>query len=148
MTVRFQFPRPSGSFGVDAMISAPGFFPRECHLTGTHDVCDFVLNTGSTVTGRLVKDGVPLAGIKLELLPLYHMDHVYRHRVVTKTNAKGEFTFEHVPDHTLFEMMAPENELKMNGVMPRKRIRTEQSDAHIPVGDITSRFPAFACRRN
>ncbi len=97
------------------------------------------LGTGVTVSGRLVRDGKPVAGVPVGLGQVSgFMDHFLGH-LESKTGADGRFRFEHAYTDDEFHAYARTGGLPGGGSVVPRKFKTEGDGTSIDLGDMEVR---------
>jgi hypothetical protein len=116
-------------------IVAEGYFPWGIYTThpgpGTQV---YQLREGARVTGRLLKDGNPVADAGIGLFDVGGLGYLSGSTAVTDAN--GRFNFSGVAlrsQHYLIGIMQSLGEL---GALPRQRVKTGEAGARMDVGDL------------
>jgi hypothetical protein len=96
------------------------------------------MSRGCSVTGRLVKDGKPLAGVKMRLSQVNLNSEQCFGFFSIGTDDDGRFTFEHLQEVENFQIMAAINSLGSRGATPLVKATTAAlAGQAVDVGDIT-----------
>ncbi|HWE37960.1 MAG TPA: sigma-70 family RNA polymerase sigma factor [Isosphaeraceae bacterium] len=94
------------------------------------------LGTGVTVTGRLVRDGKPVANVPLGIGQIRgFMDHFLGH-LGSRTGADGRFRFEHAFTDDEFTAYARTGGLPGGGSVVPRKFKTEGDGTSVDLGDM------------
>jgi hypothetical protein len=101
---------PDGYRGVDVRITARGYAgTSETLLKPGPEEHRIVVPAGTRVTGRLVHDGRPVAGLRVALVQMERSaGHHFVEPAGTTSDAAGRFEFDHLPanqDYCLFTLV-------------------------------------------
>jgi thiol-disulfide isomerase/thioredoxin len=95
------------------------------------------LGTGVTVTGRLVRDGKPVANAPVGLGQVSgFMDHYLGH-LESRTDTEGRFRFKHAYTDDEFTAYAKTGGLPGGGSVVPRKFKTEGDGTSIDLGDLT-----------
>ena len=116
---------------VDGSVPAPTAYFTEAtrEISPTLD-----MDRGSVVTGRIVREGKPVAGATIGL---WGFDVLESPEV--KADADGRFRFPHVPANSPCWAYVPTGSLERSGAVLPRSLRTAGEDSAIDVGDLTVR---------
>jgi hypothetical protein len=122
-------------------VFAQGFATQAVRMDGgnvdTTDNNEVRLTRGCTVTGRLVKDGQPLAGVEMRLSQQDRNAERFTQNYSVGTDADGKFTFEHVPETDDYFVGAAIESLGSRGATGAVKIKTGANAATpTDVGDV------------
>jgi hypothetical protein len=108
----------------DVFITASGYAPQAAQLITGAEPPPIRLARGCTVTGRLLKDGKPLAGVAICIAQNDRSEgrSVGIFRVGTDDN--GRFTFHHLPGTDRFDLWASMGSLGSRGATASARVDT------------------------
>ncbi len=99
-----------------------------------------VLGPGVVVAGRVVRDGMPAAGVPMGLAQIDPNDSPSPSDiVVTETDERGSFRFLHILPETDFWIYAKIGSLKNQGVIIPKRVHTTGDRSVVDLGDLQAR---------
>jgi|GEM_PF-4998107 len=110
-----------------------------CLETDGVDVPPLKLGNGVVVTGRLLHEGNPLAGVPIRL---YHVDLTmerYLPLVTSETDTEGRFRFTHVSDACKFEVASAPGSLKGRNSVEPLPFETGADGATVELGDLATR---------
>ncbi len=113
-----------------APMIAKGFVPGE-------DIREFSVTPGAKVTGRVVKDGQPLAGIKLMLIQTDRNSETWLDIESAFTDDSGRFTFAHVHSDTRYDLTPTTKTLAGRGCAVPVACQSTGDDTVVDAGDIT-----------
>lgn len=116
-------------------IEAHGYVPRSYEeIPGRPSLYDYRLSRGTTVTGRLLKDGKPVPDAAVGLSGAKGRGMINHFSAVT--GADGRFNFSGVPvdeEYYFFGMMRSLREL---GALPRQLVKTGEEGTRLDLGDL------------
>jgi hypothetical protein len=111
---------------------APGFVEHEIEIPA-----------GTRVTGRLLRDGQPLAGVRLAVVQEDRSsDHHFIKAVGDTTNADGRFAFDHLPADESYVIFSVVGEGPQRQVVTTKRFKAFANGRERDLGDLTA-IPAI-----
>src|SRR5262249_49989086 len=93
----FRLGLPEKGIGLSIQVSASGFATRIFSKVTADKPHDLKLNYGVTVTGRVLKDGQPLAGAAIGLVQQNRSAEHFTGDYKVATDSKGVFTILNVP---------------------------------------------------
>jgi len=119
----------------DFSITANGYVSRsfsEVHPgAGTNE---YVLSQGTSITGRLMKDGKPVLDAGIGIYGVKGGDFLDGFSVVTDGN--GRFIFSGLPANEEFYLFSIIRSLRELGALPRRHVRTGDEGTRIDLGDL------------
>jgi hypothetical protein len=118
---------------VNAPFMAPGLFRR---LTAGPQVHELTLLSGVTVTGRLVHDGKPLAGVGVGVVQKDHSADTFVGEFQAATDADGVFRVVNVPPGETLVLYGLMESLRRHGALAARDVRTGKSRSVTDVGDM------------
>lgn len=89
---------------VQVNVSAAGFAPAKARSYSTGGVEVVKIGPGSTLTGRVLKEGKPVGGRLIGLVGSERSSEVFVGYFEERTDADGRFTFRNVPPTTSFNL--------------------------------------------
>jgi protocatechuate 3,4-dioxygenase beta subunit len=132
---RLGVPEPGLELHVQA--SAPLLAPRRfAKLAVGAKGHDLALSVGVTVSGRVLKDGKPLAGAALGLVQKDRGVDAFFGEFRTGTDAEGKFAFRNVPPGDAFVLYGSMDGLRAHGAIAVRDVRTGASKSGRNVGDL------------
>jgi len=127
--------QPFDAVGVD--VEARGLAKGVFHKLTTGDkVHELQLNRGVSVTGRLMKDGKPVSNVQVGISGAERSSEVYVGNFSVGTDDDGRFLLVNMPAKTEFWLYGAMKSLKTKGSVPAQRIRTEEAESTLDVGDV------------
>jgi hypothetical protein len=119
------------------LVKAPFLAPaRTKPLAAGRTVHTITLGPGVTVTGRVVKDGRPLADVGLGMVQVSRNVEGFLGHFEFGTDRQGQFAFANIPpmqDWYLYGLM---ESLKGSGSIPVRDVRTQEHGSRLDLGDI------------
>ncbi len=112
---------------------APGVFPPVPSGDTMHE---FSLSEGVTVTGRVLKDGDPLAGVKLGMLGVRRGMYDHTDAVSLATDHEGRFRFTNLQPEIDYHLYGIMQSLDEEGAILSRRLQTREVGSTLEVGDI------------
>jgi len=131
----FVFRARENIIGCDFTIEANGYVP--CSFSevppgpGTNE---YKLSQGTSLSGRLVKDGKPVPDAGIGIYGVNGGDFINRDSALTDMN--GRFTFSGLPPHEEFYLFGVMQSLRELGALPRQHIKTGDDGTRIELGDL------------
>lgn len=124
--------------GVDVEVEARGLARgRFALLASGAETHDLRLARGATVTGRLVKDGKPVAGVRVGLVQTDRSTETFSGHSEIGTDADGRFTFANVAPAGTFYVYGIMDDLRDRGATGTKTVRVPGEDgATVDAGDL------------
>jgi hypothetical protein len=121
----FLFLADRGGRNFDVMIHAVGHAPQivRC-VSGAEPASDVRLSHGCAVTGRLVKDGQPMAGITVAISQADRSAERCVGFFYTGTDDQGRFTFRNLPENDSFDVAAAMLSLGSRGATQKLAVNT------------------------
>jgi hypothetical protein len=118
---------------VTAPFMAPGRFPKLATGPRPHDLTLF---TGVTITGRLVKNGKPLAGPAVAVVQESHRAETFLGAFQAATDQQGVFTIPNVPPRETLVLYGLMESLHKHGAVGVRTVRTGESRSVVNIGDV------------
>jgi len=133
--------KPFDAAGVDveARGLAKGIFQN---LATGGEIHTLKLTRGATISGRVVQDGKPLAGVEMNVSGANRESSVFVGDFSIATDADGKFLFANLPPRTEYVLCGTMDSLGARGCLPAKNIRAGDDSETSDVGDVEVR-PAF-----
>ncbi len=143
-----------GYFQVEGSISGPGyafvarqpadswtFRPLSSITLPAREPLEIELIEGVTVTGRIVRAGVPAAGamVTMALTKLASCPEVYSPYHQGVTDKQGRFTFRHAFEDGDYEVYTKVGELRGGGLIEPRALHTTKDGAVVELGDLEIR---------
>lgn len=119
------------SFTIEASGCVSRSFDEVPPGTGTNV---YQLSQGTSLTGRLMKDGKPVPDAGIGIYGVNGGDFINRDSAVTDTN--GRFTFSGLPPHEELYLFGIMRSLRELGALPRQHIKTGDDGTRIDLGDL------------
>ncbi|WP_422924035.1 sigma-70 family RNA polymerase sigma factor [Singulisphaera sp. PoT] len=94
------------------------------------------LGVGAEVTGRVVRDGKPQAGVVVGLLQTQRGSDTFLGFPETKTDAEGRFFFTHVFTDQQFDVAPKTGALADEGAVVPRRFKVEGDGSTVDLGDL------------
>jgi thiol-disulfide isomerase/thioredoxin len=118
-------------------IDAPGLAPKMFQTDAEGQLrAPLKLGVGAVVSGRLVRDGKPVANAPVGLWQVERTMDRYLGIPMTKTGPDGRFRFEHAPGEEEFHAYAETGKLPDHGAVVPRPFKTGGDGSSIDLGDI------------
>ncbi len=117
-------------------IRARGCAPRTETLPPGDTPQEIRLQEGTTVTGRLVRDGLPVAGAQVGLIQKDRWVKTFVGEQRAATDKDGRFTFYSMPPNQEWRLYGISDSLKGLGAVAPRGICTPANEGTLAVGDI------------
>ncbi len=118
-------------------VEAAGLASKMFRLDDSGDVREPLrLGVGATVSGRLVRDGRPVAGASMGLLQVERTMDKYLGQLEAKTDAEGRFRFAHAFTDQDFHAYMMTGNLKGGGVVVPRPLRVGGDGTAVDLGDV------------
>jgi hypothetical protein len=118
----------------DLLIQHPRYAPQLVHpLSG--ESSEITLSRGVKVSGRVTKDGEPLANIAVALTQADRNMDRYIGMFTGGTDADGKFTIDHVPENDEYQILATMQSLGERGCCRPVKVKVDTTD--VDGGDLT-----------
>jgi protocatechuate 3,4-dioxygenase beta subunit len=118
-------------------VSAPFLAPRKFHkLRAGPKSNELRLTTGVTVTGRVVKNNKPVAGMAVGIVQKDRGAETFVGPFQAATDNRGVFRFSNVPPEDVFVLYGQMNSIRAHGAIAVKTVRTGPSRSEADVGDL------------
>lgn len=133
--------KPFDSIGVEveARGLAKGIFQN---LASGDEIHTLKLTEGTTIIGRVVQDGKPVAGVDIDVSGANREASAYVGDFSIATDANGKFMIANLPPRTDYVLCGTMQSLGDRGCIPAKNIRMGDEGETTDVGDIIVQ-PAF-----
>ena len=116
-------------------IKANGYVPRSfSEIQPGADTNEYTLSQGARLTGRLLKEGKPVADAGVGIHGVNGGGLINDFSVVT--DRSGRFTFSGLPPHEEFYLFGIMQSLQELGALPRRRIKTGDDGTRVELGDL------------
>ncbi|EEF59347.1 carboxypeptidase regulatory-like domain-containing protein [Pedosphaera parvula] len=117
-------------------VHAPNLAPAKVWLDATNQMTTVEMGVGGIIAGRVVKDGQPLAGIRIGVTgsdrnSMHDVGNYY-----TKTDSNGVFNLTHLPPNTKWWLSGTMSSLKTNGAIQPTMVESGSHGASNNVGDM------------
>ncbi len=96
----FSMILPEDFMGLDVEVTGSGFCGQLVSLLEPGKTAEIEVQNGATVTGRIVRDGKPVAGLSIAVVQTDRgssSERIFLAAIGAVTNDKGEFEFRHLP---------------------------------------------------
>ncbi len=121
-------------------VEAPNLAPRAFRIEATGEVrLPLKLGEGVTVTGRVLREGKPLADVPIALQQTERGVEQFLGDRSSRSDAGGRFHFTHVSADSELDAGATLGSLKDRGVVIPRRFKTERDGSSVDVGDLEVR---------
>lgn len=118
-------------------ITAAGLAPRKVWLPVSNGVHTVELGVGAVVTGRVLKNGRPLADVEVGVSGANRSSEVFAGHHETKTDADGRFRLERLPPNTQWYFYGLMRSLRRDGSLSPRQIATSGHGEVTELGDLT-----------
>jgi len=122
---------------IQVRICAPGFAPAHIWLEATTTVQTVAVSAGSTLRGRVLKEGQPLAGVRVGVSGSNRSLEVYAGQYEARTGSDGVFAFEHLPPNIAWSFYGMTDSLKSYGALPPRIAQSAGEGETNDLGDLT-----------
>ena len=117
-------------------VEAPGLASKMFTLKATGEVpAPLKLGVGAVVTGRVLRDGKPVAGVAMGLQQMNRGMDEYLGELKAKTDEQGRFRFDHAFADQELSAYAVTGSLKDNGAITPRVFRTVADGSTVDLGD-------------
>jgi hypothetical protein len=131
----FDFRARENIIGCDFTIEATGYVSYSFSEVPPSLVTnEYKLNQGSSLTGRLVKDGKPVPDAGIGIYGVNGGDFMNNDSALTDAN--GRFTFSGLPPHEEFYLFSLMQSLRERGALPRQHIKTGDEGTRLDLADL------------
>lgn len=119
------------------VIEARGFAPKVTpELATGGEVHEIHLTEGASLKGRLVKDGQPVAGVKMGVSGAMRNAEVFVGNFEAGTDQDGRFTFVNLPPRCDFLLYATMDSIRSRGATMAQMVHVEGNGSSRDVGDV------------
>jgi hypothetical protein len=129
--IRGRSPFVAVTVNVEAAGFAKGAFSQLTSGELTHEL---KLLEGSSVTGRLVKDGKAVAGVVMGLSDTERGSEIFLLNVSAATDSEGRFLFTNVPPRRTYFLFGRMESLRDRGALPWRKINVGTNESVLDVG--------------
>jgi hypothetical protein len=124
--------------GLDVRVEARAFAHKQFTMlasgTARHTL---TLTEGATVTGRVVKNGKPLAGVSVGMAGSDRSAENFTGNFDVGTDIEGRFGFVNLPPNVDYFIYGLMSTLKSYGAIPIRKVHAGDDGATLDVGDLT-----------
>jgi hypothetical protein len=121
---------------VGVRVIAPGYARKLVGVPYGNDRVDIMLGKGMTVTGRLLKDGRPVAGIEVAIAQVNRSSETYLDEIIATTDRDGRFILRDVAPYEKYEIYGKRRSLKLLGVTGEIAVTTGEPETTVEAGDL------------
>jgi hypothetical protein len=121
---------------VQLRLKAPGMAPLMLWMQISNGVQIIQMGPGSTMRGRVLKDGQPSANVRVGLSGSDRNAEVWLGRFETNTDAEGLFEFAHLPPNQQWLFFGVMDSLKSQGSLPPQRAESAGEGSYTDLGDL------------
>nr|AHZ45657.1 peptidase M56 [uncultured bacterium] len=132
----FRLGVPEPGLEVWVQVGARFMAAQKAWLLAGPKAHDLTLVTGASVTGRLLKDGKPLAGVAVGLAQKSRDPFTFVGDFQAATDEMGVFRIPHVLPRVEYFLYGKMDSLRAHGAIAVKEVRTGASGAEVDVGDL------------
>ena len=131
----FTFARDQPFIRLQVDVHAAGLAPVGVWLEPTNGVNEIPLGVGAALRGRVLKDGMPLAGVKVGVCGKERSSDLFPGHYEARTGSDGAFVFNHLPPNTAWYFSGLLNSLKPYGSLPPVLAQTGNHGEAADIGD-------------
>jgi beta-lactamase regulating signal transducer with metallopeptidase domain len=124
---------------VEARLSAPQSFSELSSGAAGHDL---KMTEGSSLTGRVMRDGKPLPGVTIGVSAVERSAGTYLGHFEVGAGANGVFAFMNLPPNADFYIYTTMNSMKEFGAVPIQKFHSGADGATTQIGDLIA-SPAY-----
>jgi hypothetical protein len=125
---------------LDLRVEARAFANKTfTHVSSGSEIHKLTLTEGATVTGRVMADGKPLAGVSVGMVSAERDMENYTGNFDVGTDPNGRFTFVNLPPNVEYFIYGMMNALKPYGAISIQKIQTGSDGATLDAGELTVR---------
>jgi hypothetical protein len=118
-------------------IKASGLAPaNNVWLPPSNGVQEIRMGVGATIKGRVVKEGQPLADMRIGLVAQDRNSEIFQGNYETKSDSEGRFEFKHVPPSTQWYLYGVMNSFKKHGAVRPTPVGSEGHGGTLTVPDL------------
>jgi hypothetical protein len=133
----FRLAVPEAGVAVYLKVSAPAYAPRNFSAVPSGPKpADLTLFTGVTVTGRVLNDGKPLAGVAMGIAQQSHNVETFLGHFDAATDQNGVFRILNVPPHDTFALYGEMESLRAHGALSVRQVMVGKSGSTENMGDL------------
>ncbi len=121
---------------VQLNISAAGLAPVKTWLPATNGVQTVELGAGAILQGRVLKEGKPLAGVRVGVSGSERSSEVYAGHYETGTDQDGVFTFKQIPPDTSWYLYGIMDSFKAHGALVSRLVKSSDHGETNNLGDL------------
>ncbi|MDB6018049.1 MAG: hypothetical protein JWR19_2538 [Pedosphaera sp.] len=121
---------------VQVHINAPGMAPMMKWLEPTTTQYEIVLDEGAAVRGRVMKEGKPVAGVRIGVVAVERESEKFKGHYEAKTDKDGVFVFAHLPPDTGWNMYGTMASFKPYGALKLRVVRSGLPKEKLELGDL------------
>ena len=118
---------------VEARGFAKGVFQK---LAAGEKVHELKLTEGAGVKGRLLKDGLPVAGVELSVSGADRSSEIYVGDFSVGTDKEGRFLLTSLPPNRDYFVCAKMSSLAAQGAVAARRVRVKEDGSVLDLGDV------------
>jgi hypothetical protein len=111
----------------DLLIQHPRYAPQLAH-PASGESCEVTLSRGVKVSGRVTKDGEPLANVAVALAQADRNMDRYIGMFTQGTDADGKFYLDHIPENDEYQILATMQSLGERGCCRQVKFKVDTSD--------------------
>jgi len=116
-------------------VETPGFARRTFFQLSSEKVHDLKMTEGAIVSGRVVKDGKPVAGVAVGLVSVDRSEN-FTGNYDTFSDAEGQFHFFNVPPYHMYYAYSLMDRSLGEYVAPATKVRVTADGTHKEIGDL------------
>jgi uncharacterized GH25 family protein len=117
------------------IVEAPGFARRKFFQLSSEKTHDLKMTEGAVVSGRVVKDSKPVAGVAVGLVSVDRSD-MFTGNFDTYTDAEGMFHFFNVPPYQMYYVYSLLDQSVGEYVAPASKVRVTADSTRKDLGDL------------
>ncbi|EEF59349.1 hypothetical protein [Pedosphaera parvula] len=117
-------------------IHYPGLAPAKLWLNYTNVTQNVEMGVGASVHGRVLKDGKPLAGIRVGVAGSERNSEVFAGHFTATTGPDGVFNFAHLPPQTTWWLYGVMSSLKNQGALAPTMVQSGSHGDSKDLGDL------------
>ena len=124
---------------MDVKVSARTFADKPFKQLPSGKMNELVMTEGAALTGRVLCDGKPLAGVSVGVSAVDRTAGNYLGHFEVGTGSRGNFMFANLPPGADFQIYTLMSTMKSFGAVPPRQIYTGKDGETTDVGDLTAR---------